>query len=147
MFAIVGQSRMGMPALTEFMRNQFFMCDDILNNSGVLTWAELNNCIAMDPNMSGEMVEMSQVLFQYFESMGEELGTQDYALSVEEMEAGVADMGTYIEDLDEEFRFFWDYFDFPDVQGAGDYTGAGNDGCVVIEEFEEGLRTLTDVNE
>lgn len=63
------------------------------------------------------------------------------------MQAGVAEMGTYIEDLDDEFRFFWDYFDFPDAQGEGDYTGLGNDGCIMIEEFEEGLRTLTEVNE
>jgi hypothetical protein len=69
------------------------------------------------------------------------------------MMAGLASMGSYIEDLDDEFRFWWDYFDFPDAQGSGDYTGlegsgdASGDTCVTIQEFEDGLGTAGDVEE
>lgn len=63
------------------------------------------------------------------------------------MNAGVAEIGSYISGLDDEFRFFWDYFDFPDMEGVGEYTGSGNDGCVVLEEFEEGLRSMGSISE
>lgn len=82
----------------------------------------------------------------------------DYALSLEEMVAGLNAMGDILVDLDDEFRFFWDYFDFPDSDAgdytgngeageSGYYTGEGNDGCIVLEEFETGLESMTSVDE
>jgi len=90
--------------------------------------------------------------------MAEEEGTMDYALSLEEMVAGLNAMGDILVDLDDEFRFFWDYFDFPDSDAgdytgngeageSGYYTGEGNDGCIVLEEFETGLESMTSVDE
>ena len=90
---------------------------------------------------------MYRAIFQTFEEMAEDEGTQDYALSLEEMEAGLNAMGDILADLDDEFRFFWDYFDFPDQEGVGDYTAYGNDGCIVLEEFETGLESMTSVTE
>ena len=85
--------------------------------------------------------------------MANEGGEQDYALSYEEMSASINQMGGILENLDDEVRFFWDYFDFPDSD-AGDYTGdgsyyegEGNDGCVTLDEFADGIRSMDDVSE
>lgn len=63
------------------------------------------------------------------------------------MAAGLSSMGAYIEDLDDEFRFYWDYFDFPTGEGDGEFTGETDDSCVTIQEFEEGLGTIGDIDE
>ena len=150
-FYIVGQSAGGMTDFQESLGAHFNACDESNESSGVLTWAELNNCLATAND--AELTEMAQALFIYFDEEGYMSGDGDYALSYDEMMNGIAAMGQYLDELNDEFRFYWDYFDFPDSDagdytGSGDYyTGSGNDGCVMLEEFEAGLQTMEEVDE
>lgn len=61
-FAIVGQARAGMPAFLDYLTQFFNFCD--ADGTGILTWYELNDCIATTPEFSGDdEIEMAQVLF------------------------------------------------------------------------------------
>jgi hypothetical protein len=68
-FAIVGQARSGMPAFQGYLTQFFNYCDETAVDetaaSGVLTYHELNTCIAESPDQFGgeELIEMAQILF------------------------------------------------------------------------------------
>ena len=54
-FYIVGQSAGGMEDFIQIAGDNFDACDNANEASGVLTWAELNNCIAEGDDETSEM--------------------------------------------------------------------------------------------
>lgn len=84
----------------ESMAAEVFMsCDS--NGSGVLTWAELNDCLGED--VGGSEADMLKLMFQYADLKGD----QDYTLTPDEVAAAVHEGASYTHKMYEHFNFYW----------------------------------------
>jgi hypothetical protein len=98
----------------------FNSCDS--NGSGVLTWAELNECLPAD--MDGSEADLLKLMFQYADLKGD----QSYTLTADEVMAGVKEGASYTHKMYEHFDFYWAQFDMD------------GDTCVVLPEWEEVIK-------
>lgn len=104
------------------------------DGSGVLSWAEFNAVLPTVPEQLVSQEEQDAMLafFKYFDNQH---GDQDYKLTLEEMNEGIAALAAQIGGFYEEYNFWWDYFNMD------------NDECVTLEELQTQLRNYYQVTD
>lgn len=110
------------PTMIQGITDQTFAYADI-NNSGVLSWAEINQFIPSLPDSMFDEADKKamEAFFKYFDyKYGSE---QDFKMSKDEMMAGILDLASQVGYFYAEYNFWWDYFDMD------------NDGCISNEEL------------